>query len=203
MISLLCAAASLTNFSKYFLSDRLFYLPGGFQNCDDFYVNFIFIYVIWICHTQIWFEVSKHGQKYDQLFVIVMLPDSRRRRLGNVLMFPLNQVNQLALGVKNTLRWNLGSHIYSLLGQPSCPDFRFRSFYIFPIFRSVSGENSIFCPQAFAAWLARRDKLLKPFDHPVRNSVYDEKQHLQANNSYNMYSELIKIDRVSDFSKCL
>ena len=128
MISLLCAAASLTNFSKYFLSDRLFYLPGGFQNCDDFYVNFIFIYVIGIFHT-----FSKYGQKYDQLFVIVMLPDSRRRRLGNVLMFPLNQVNQLALGVKNT------SHIYSLLGQPSCPDFRFRSFYIFPIFRSVSG----------------------------------------------------------------
>ena len=99
MISLLCAAASLTNFSKYFLSDRLFYLPGGFQNCDDFYVNFIFIYVIGIFHT-----FSKDGQKYDQLFVIVMLPDSRRRRLGNVLMFPLNQVNQLALVVKNTLR---------------------------------------------------------------------------------------------------
>ena len=93
MISLLCAAASLTNFSKYFLSDRLFYLPGGFKNCDEFYVNFIFIYVIGIFHT-----FSKHGQKYDQLFVIVMLPDSRRRRLGNVLMFPLNQVNQLALG---------------------------------------------------------------------------------------------------------
>ena len=126
MISLLCAVASLTNFSKYFLSDRLFYLPGGFQNCDDFYVNFIFIYVIGIFHPQIWFEVSKHGQKYDKLFVIVMLPDSRRRRLGNVLMFPLNQVNQLALGVKNT------SHIYSLLGQPSCPDFIFRPFYIFP-----------------------------------------------------------------------
>ena len=116
-------------------------------------------------------NISKHGQKYDQLFVIVKEPDSRRRRLGNVLMFPLNQVNQLALGVKNTLRWNLVSHIYSLLGQPSCPDFRLR---YFPIFRSVSVENSIFCPQAFAAWLARRDKLLKPFDHPVRNSVYDE-----------------------------
>ena len=70
-----------------------------------------------------------------------MLPDSRRRRLGNVLMFPLNQVNQLALGVKNT------SHIYSLLGQPSCPDFRFGSFYIFPIFRfQVKIQSSVLKP---------------------------------------------------------
>ena len=138
MISLLCAAASLTNFSKYFLSDRLFYLPGGFQNCDDFYVNFIFICVIGIFHT-----FSKDGQKYDQLFVIVMLPDSRRRRLGNVLMFPLNQVNQLALGVKNTLRL---THLF-FAGSAILSRFQIQVFLHFPHFQfQVKIQSSVLKP---------------------------------------------------------